>query len=186
MHCAMSPVMPSILNYEEDGDVESHCLPAREWNACVHATVFRHWVEKPDLGELDSEVAEENQLRALPLFSRGWNLLVLDLVLVEIGDSIDDNPRNASTKIHNFMHDEAHYPSREDIILHVLVPTLQWSVSICEVAVRAVDLQPKDARTNSGERCIWTAHCRYRDRYLEPPRLRLTGTTTCWVHAREN
>lgn len=123
VHCAMNPVMPSILKYKEDGDVESHCLPARERDTCVHAAVFRHWVEKPDLGELDSEVAEENQFRALPLFGRGWDLLVLDLVLVEIRDSIDDYPGNASTKVHNFMHDKAHDSGREDIILHVLVPT---------------------------------------------------------------
>jgi hypothetical protein len=86
VHCAMTPVMPSILKYKEDSDVESHCLPAWERDTGVHAAVFRHWVEKPDLRELDSEVAQENQFRALPLFGRGWNLLVLDLVLVEIGD----------------------------------------------------------------------------------------------------
>ena len=60
VHCAMHPVMPSILKNEEDGDVESHGLPAWEWDTCVHAAIFRHWVEKPDLGELDSEVAEED------------------------------------------------------------------------------------------------------------------------------
>ena len=135
MHCTVHPVVPCILQNKKDRDVHNHSRPGREWNARLHAAVFSHWVEKPDLRKLNCEVAEENEFRALPLFGRGWNLLVLDLVLVEIGDSINDNPGNASAKVHNFMHDEAHYPSREDIILHVLVPTLDWWLAFVNVAV---------------------------------------------------
>jgi hypothetical protein len=116
--------MPSILKYKENCNLESHCLPAWERDARVHAAVFRHRVEKPDLRKLDSKMTEKNELRALPLFSDSGDFLVLDLVFVEIGDSIDDNPGDASAEVDNLMHDEAQDSGREDIILHVLVPAL--------------------------------------------------------------
>ena len=50
MHRAMGPVMPGVLQHEEDRDLESHCLPAWKGNTSVHTAIFRHWVEKPDLG----------------------------------------------------------------------------------------------------------------------------------------
>lgn len=132
VHCAMRPIMPSILKYEKDGNLESHCLPTWERNAGVHATVFRHWVEEPDLREFDSEVAEKDEFCALPLFCHSGDLLVLDLVLVEIGDAVDDDPGYASPKVYTFVHDKAQDPSREDIILHVLVPTLHYLLVFCE------------------------------------------------------
>jgi hypothetical protein len=125
VQCAVGPVVPGILKDKKYSDVESHGLPTRKRNACVHAAEFRHWVEKPDLRKLDGKVAEENEFRTLPLLGRCGNLLVLDLVLVEIGDSVDDDPRDASSKIHHLMHNEAQDSGREDIILHVLVPTLR-------------------------------------------------------------
>ena len=130
VHCAMRPIMPSILKYEKDRNLESHCLPTWEWDAGVHATEFRHWVEKPDLREFDSEVAEKDEFRALPLFRNSGDLLVLDLVLVEIGDSVDDDPGYTTPKVYAFVHDKTQDPGREDIVLHILVPTLALSVSI--------------------------------------------------------
>jgi hypothetical protein len=170
VQCAVDPVVPSILKDKKYSDVESHCLPTRERNACVHAAEFRHRVEKPDLRKLDGEVAEENKFRALPLLGHCGDLLVLDLVLVEIGDSVDDDPRDASSKIHNLMHNEAHDSGREDIILHVLVPTLRWLLAFAMWRSGAIDLQPRDARTNLNGHCISTAHYRYQNRYLEPSR----------------
>jgi hypothetical protein len=143
VHCAMRPVMPSIFKYKKYGNLERHCLPTWEWDTSVHAAEFRHWVEKPDLRELNSEVAEKNEFRALPLFSDCRDFLILDLVLVEIGDAVDDDPGEASSKVHTFMHDEAHYPSREDIILHELVPTLYWLLAFAMRRSGRVTYSPK-------------------------------------------
>ena len=135
--------MPSILKDKENRDLESHCLPTWERDACVHAAVFCHWVEKPDLRKLDSEVAEENEFCALPLFGDCGDLLVLDLVLVEIGDSVDDDPRNTSSKVNNLMHDEAQDSGREDIILHVLVPTLRGLLAFAMWRSERLTYSPK-------------------------------------------
>jgi len=50
MHGAMGPVMPCILQYEEDGDLQGHRRKGWEGNISCHAAVFCHWVEEPDLG----------------------------------------------------------------------------------------------------------------------------------------
>lgn len=47
---------------------------------------------------------------------------ILDLVLVEVGDTVDDHPRNGAPKIHKLMHSERHDSSRQDIILHECIP----------------------------------------------------------------
>ncbi len=49
VHRAMGPVMPCILQHEENRDLECHCLPGWEGNTSIHAAVSRHWVEQPDL-----------------------------------------------------------------------------------------------------------------------------------------
>lgn len=74
-------------------------------------------------------MAEKDQFRALPLLRNCWDLLVLDLVLVEIGDAIDDDPWETASKVDEFVHDEAHDSGCKDIVLHELVPTLGWMLA---------------------------------------------------------
>lgn len=71
MHRAVSPVMPCILQNEEDGNLDGHFREGWKRNAGIHAGEFCHWVEEPDLREFDSEVTEEDELGALPLFGPG-------------------------------------------------------------------------------------------------------------------
>jgi hypothetical protein len=70
----VEPVVPGILHDEEDGDLVGHLGPGGEGNAGLHAKVHAHGVEQPDLGELDSEVTEQDQLGALPLLGGRGNL----------------------------------------------------------------------------------------------------------------
>lgn len=162
--------MPGILENKEHRDLEGHRLPTWKRDASIHAAEFRHWVEEPDLRKLDGEMAEKNEFRALPLLSDCGDLLVLDLVSVEIGDSVDDNPGEGSAKVDNLMHNEAHDPGRKNIVLHVLVPTLRGLLAFAMWRSGAMDVPPRDARIYSGGHCIWTTHCRYQNRYLESPR----------------
>lgn len=46
----MHPVMPCIFQDEEDGDLDTDCLPGGERNASIHTARDGHWVEEPDLG----------------------------------------------------------------------------------------------------------------------------------------
>lgn len=153
VHGAVSPVVPGVLDDEEDSDVHCDLPHGREGDAGVHAKEFSHGVEDPDLGELDGEVGEENQLGALPLFlgggyfSLGWvsvgwewygglwwgrgSTYSLNLVFVEVGHAVDDNPGERAAKVDNFVHHEGHDSCREDVVLHVCVPSLGGMLAHC-------------------------------------------------------
>jgi hypothetical protein len=68
VHGAVSPVMPCVLEYEEDGYLVGHLPHAGKGNGRAKAEVLAHGVEEPDLREFDGEVGEENEEGALPLF----------------------------------------------------------------------------------------------------------------------
>ena len=71
VHGAVGPVVPGVLDDEEDGDVHGHLPERGEGHARVHAEEDGHGVEDPDLGELDGEVGEEDHFRAVPLLGGG-------------------------------------------------------------------------------------------------------------------
>jgi hypothetical protein len=47
---------------------------------------------------------------------------MLDLVLSEIRNAIDDDPRQAPSEVHGLVHNEAHDARGEHVVLHVRVP----------------------------------------------------------------
>lgn len=126
---AVEPVVPGILEDEEQGDLESHGGPGREGDAGLHSAGDGHGMEEPDLGQLDGEMAEEDELGAAPLLGEGWHFLALNLVLVEVGDAVDDDPGETAAEVDNLVHAEAQDAGSEDIVLHVGVPTLWVIVS---------------------------------------------------------
>lgn len=77
VHGAMRPVMPGVLDDEEDGDVKGHLPEGGKRDASIHAEVDSHWVEDPDLWEFDGEVGEEDELRAVPLFLESWDFVLV-------------------------------------------------------------------------------------------------------------
>lgn len=79
VHCAVHPVMPGILENEENGDVEGHLVDAGERDGGAQTEELAHGVEEPDLGELDGEVGEEDEEGTLPLFPCGRDFLLVDM-----------------------------------------------------------------------------------------------------------
>lgn len=73
---AVQPVVPRVLEHEEDGDLVGHGEEGGEGDGGCQAEVLGHRVEEPDLGELDGEVGEEDELGAVPLFFGGWDFLL--------------------------------------------------------------------------------------------------------------
>ena len=72
VHGTVGPVVPCVLENEEDGDLVSHLVDARERNRGLETEVLAHGVEQPDLRKLDGKVGEEDEESALCLFpSRG-------------------------------------------------------------------------------------------------------------------
>lgn len=76
VHCAVGPVVPGVLENEEDCDLVGHCENGRERSGSLETEVLRHGVEEPDLREFDGEVRNEDELCALPLLLCGRDLLL--------------------------------------------------------------------------------------------------------------
>lgn len=131
MHRPMSPIMPCIFHNKKHADLENHGLPAWEWNTVLHSEIFCHRVEEVNLWEFDCEMTEEDQLCASPLLLGCRDLVGLDLVFVEVGHSADYEPGDTASEVHSFMHDETQDSGREDIVLHVGVPTLEEMLVQC-------------------------------------------------------
>lgn len=87
VHRAVRPVVPCVLQYEEDGDLVGHLVERGKGDAGREANILAHGMEeprdvseeadtygkedRPNLRKLDSEMAEENEGGALPLFVGG-------------------------------------------------------------------------------------------------------------------
>jgi hypothetical protein len=76
VHCAVHPIVPGILQDEEDGNLVGHCEKAGERYGGLEAEVLAQGVEEPDLRELDSEVGEKDEESALCLFPGGRNFVL--------------------------------------------------------------------------------------------------------------
>ena len=76
VHGAVDPVVPGILENEEDGNLEGHLIDTRERDGVAEAEELAHGVEEPDLRELDGEVGEEDEEGALPLFPSSRDLIL--------------------------------------------------------------------------------------------------------------
>jgi len=137
---AVHPVVPCVLEDEEDCNLVGHLVERREGNASAEAEELSHGVEEPDLRELNSEVAQQDELGALPLFSGSRDFLVLNLVLVEIGNAIDDNPRKGAAEVDKFVHQEGHDTSGEDVVANVRIPGHPQLLEIVEVYIVLRDL----------------------------------------------
>lgn len=140
---SVEPVMPGILEDEEDGDLESHGRQLGERDTIVHAEVGGDGVEQPDLGKLNRAVAQEDENRAIPLLLPGGQLLlwgcqrskrervgggfatdILELVFVEVRDAVDNDPGEGPSEVDDLVHDESHDASGEDVVLHPKIPCL--------------------------------------------------------------
>ena len=158
VQAAVEPVVPGILQDEENGNLQSHLPNRRERNAVLDAEVSGNRVEEPDLGELGGEVADENDGGTIPLLLEGGHLLGLNLVLVEVGNLVHDHKRDAAAEVNGFVHDEAQDSGREGVVLHVQVPSLFIVVSIMSRAsgwprgerpkVGGQDVRPRASRNS--------------------------------------
>ena len=80
VHSAVHPVMPGILENEEDSDLEGHLVDAGERDRVAEAEELAHRVEEPDLRELNGEVGEQDEEGALPLFPCSRDLVLSGLL----------------------------------------------------------------------------------------------------------
>jgi hypothetical protein len=79
VHRAMRPVMPGVLQNEENCNLESHLVDAREGDRGLEAEVLAHGVEQPDLGKFDREMREEYEKRALCLLPSGRDFVLFPI-----------------------------------------------------------------------------------------------------------
>jgi hypothetical protein len=100
--CLMGHKVVKVFKDKEAGHLKGSSLPVRERHLPgLHAKELCERVEEPDTGELNSKVGEEDELGAFPLLFCGGDLVWLELPLPEVGNGVDDDPRDATTKIYN-------------------------------------------------------------------------------------
>lgn len=76
---SVKPIVPSVFEDKEQSDLPGHGCPGGERDAGGQTEVLGHRVEEPDLRELDSEMGEEDEFGAGPLFCQGRHFLLLDV-----------------------------------------------------------------------------------------------------------
>ena len=90
---AVEPVVPCIFKNEENCDLKGHHVERREWNVGLKSKVLGERVKKPDLGQLNGKVTDQDKLCAIPLFSCGR-----DFVLWTISESCSSS--SCATQVH--------------------------------------------------------------------------------------
>ena len=122
------------LHHKKDRNMHQHLRDGRERDTSRHAEEHGHWVKQPNLWELDGEVGKEDEFCAVPLLFYGGDFGGLDLVLVEVGDAVDEDPGEGTPEVDDLVHDEGHDAGGEDVVLHVCVPGLKILLeSVCWV-----------------------------------------------------
>jgi hypothetical protein len=94
----------------------------------------------PDLRKLDGEVAQENEHGALHLFLDRGDFVLLDLVAIEVGDAVDDDPGQRAAKVDGFVHDKGHDARGEHVVLHEGVPGGPHLLEVVELGIGGGDL----------------------------------------------
>jgi hypothetical protein len=61
--------------------------------------------------------------------------MLLNLVLVEIGNAVDNHPRERATEVDEFVHQEGHDTSGEHIVANVGVPRHPQLLKVIEVYI---------------------------------------------------
>ena len=121
MQASVEPVVPCILQNEENGQVQCDFSPRGEWNIEGHSDFHGNRVEEPNWESFHHEVGDQHRLKTLPLFLVVRELGVLDLVLVEVRDSLDNGPRQTSAKVHDLVHQKEEQSGSKHVVVHVIV-----------------------------------------------------------------
>lgn len=115
----VKPIVPCILHDKEDENLHSNFPRRGERHAVLNTKESGDRVEKPDQGQLGSEVAEEDSPSTVPLLLEGGHLLSLNLLLVQYWNLVYNHEGYTAAEVDEFMYDEGHGASRKRIILHV-------------------------------------------------------------------
>lgn len=121
VQASVEPVVPGVLADEEDGQVEGDLVPRWEGHREGHADFLCDWVEKPDGEGLHHEMRNQHRLETLPLLLIAWDLSLLDLVFVEVRNTVDDSPGQTTTKVHDFVHHEKEKTSGKHVVIDPVV-----------------------------------------------------------------
>lgn len=78
---AVEPVVPGVLHDEENSDLVGHLEPRRERYSVVHTEEGSNRVEEPNLGKLNSDMADENEGGAVELFSPRRDFLLSQMCM---------------------------------------------------------------------------------------------------------
>ncbi len=118
----VSPVMPAVLQDEEQGPLEEHGFQFREWNCHLNSDTLTKRMERPYWGGLKPHVVSENGLETLPLLLVRRNVCGLELPLSEVRRLVNDVPWETSSKVPELVCEEEQETRCQRVVLHVGVP----------------------------------------------------------------
>lgn len=84
-------------------------------------------------------MTQEHEFGAIPLFLQGRDLVVLNLVAFENTEGVDEDPRQGSTEVDQFVHRKGHDTRGENIVLHPGIPSHPELLGNIEVGVELGD-----------------------------------------------
>jgi hypothetical protein len=96
----------------------------------------------PYLRELDEAMSGQDQTKTPPLLLCRVDFLLLDLVLAKVGDDVDKEPDEASTKVKGLVNGKGHDGGRKSVVLKVGVPGRPQLLPVVEGRVGELDLLP--------------------------------------------
>lgn len=103
---AVHPVVEKVLKDEEDGNLHDHGVPRGEDVNDAHANGLGKGVEAKHHRKLDETVGEGDEGKALSELRGSHLLTTLELILTEVGDTVNGIEGEEATKVDNFMHEE--------------------------------------------------------------------------------
>lgn len=103
---SVEPVVPGVFHYKEETQLQEYFGNRREWNREGHSDLSTKWMEEPNGEGLNHKVGHEDGFHTFPLLGQAWKLGVLNLVLLEVRDTVNDEPGQTTAEIHDLVHQE--------------------------------------------------------------------------------
>lgn len=115
---AVEPVVPGILHEKEGGNLHAKGRQGRKVGRNVNVKKLANGLEGKDGHGLDKGVGHQDVAQALELLGVAGVLGILDLVLLKVGDAVQNVPWQAAAKVHKLVDHKKQEAGRQKVVVH--------------------------------------------------------------------